>query len=45
MKRKKEFTISLRCGTQKTNKKKIRKKNFKEDNIDMIANTKIHRPE
>ena len=33
------------CGTQKTNKKKTRKKNFKEDNVDMIANTKIHRPE
>ena len=32
-------------GTQKTNKKKTRKKNFKEDNVDMIANTKIHRPE
>jgi len=33
------------CGTKKTNKKKTRKKNFKADNVDMIANTKIHRPE
>lgn len=33
------------CETQKTNKKKTWKKNFKEDNVDMIANTKIHRPE
>ena len=34
------------CGTQKTNKKKTSKqKNFKEDNADMMANTKIHRPE
>lgn len=33
------------CGTQKTNKKETGKKNFKEDKVDMIANTKIHRPE
>ena len=45
VKRKKLFRISLMCGTQKTNKKKTRKRNFKEDNVDMIANTKIHRPE